>query len=380
MKKLLLAALAVPVMSGTAFAQVLVSANDAKVALVDGVTTTVKSPPPDTVTVIDLAASPPKILGEVQAPNSVIGPPESVAIAPNQPLALVTSSTKLDPADATRTVPDDRVTLIDIGVAPPAIVGTVRAGSGASGVAFNPSGSLALVANRMEGTISVFAVNGKTLTPAGKVDLGAPQSGPSHIAFTRDGRTALVTRNTDSLISILSIDGSQVSYTKRDIASGFKPYSIQVSPAGDIALVGNVGAGPSGGADTVSVIDLKANPPRAVNQVAVGPTAEGIAISPDGKHLAVTVMNGTNAPKASGLFNPAGRLRVFGIAGTELRPVAEAPIGQWCQGAAWSRDSRTLVAQCMVQKELQLFRFDGRQLSPAGSLKLDGGPAGIAVR
>ncbi|MGH8637418.1 MAG: YncE family protein, partial [Burkholderiales bacterium] len=336
MKPLLLAALVAPLVSGQAFAQVIVSANDAKVTLVDGVTTVIKNPPPDTVTVIDLGVSPPKVLGEVQAPASVIGPPESVAIAPNQPLALVTSSTKLDPADASKTVPDDRVTLIDIGVSPPAIVGTVRAGSGASGVSFNPSGSLALVANRMEGTISIFAVNGKTLTPAGKVDLGAPQSGPSHVVFTRDGRMALVTRNTDSLISILAVDGSTVTYTKRDLAAGLKPYSIQVSPTADIAIVGNVGAGPAGGADTISVIDLAARPPRAVNHVTVGPTAEGIGISPDGKHVAVTVMNGTNAPKASGFFNPAGRLRIFSLAGTNLTPVAEAPLGQWCQGTAWS--------------------------------------------
>ncbi|MGH9308144.1 MAG: YncE family protein [Vicinamibacterales bacterium] len=380
MKPLLLAALVAPLVSGQAFAQVIVSANDAKVTLVDGVTTVIKNPPPDTVTVIDLGVSPPKVLGEVQAPASVIGPPESVAIAPNQPLALVTSSTKLDPADASKTVPDDRVTLIDIGVSPPAIVGTVRAGSGASGVSFNPSGSLALVANRMEGTISIFAVNGKTLTPAGKVDLGAPQSGPSHVVFTRDGRMALVTRNTDSLISILAVDGSTVTYTKRDLAAGLKPYSIQVSPTADIAIVGNVGAGPAGGADTISVIDLAARPPRAVNHVTVGPTAEGIGISPDGKHVAVTVMNGTNAPKASGFFNPAGRLRIFSLAGTNLTPVAEAPLGQWCQGTAWSRDGRTVVAQCMLQQELQLFRFDGRQLSRTGTIKVNGGPAGIAGR
>ncbi len=372
--------MAASLLSGTAAAQIVVSANDSKVALVDGVMTTVKSPPPDTVTVIDLSVSPPKVLGEVQAPTSVVGPPESVAIAPNQQLALVTSATKLDPADATRTVPDDRVTLIDFTVSPPAIVGTVRAGSGASGVSFNPSGSLALVANRIEGTVSVFAVNGKTLTPAGKVDLGAPDSGPSHVAFTRDGSMALVTRNNDSFISILAVDGAVVTYTKRDLAAGLKPYSIDVSRTADVAIVGNVGAGPTGGADTISVIDLAAKPPRAVGHITVGPTAEGIAISPDGKHVSVTVMNGSNAPKASPFFNAGGLLRVFSLTGTTLAPVAEAPVGQWCQGTVWSRDGRTVLVQCMVQREIQVFRFDGRQLTAAGAIKVSGGPAGMRAR
>lgn len=374
------AILAAALVPGRAAAQVAVSANDNKVTLVDGVATPVKSPPPDTVTVIDFGVSPPRVLGEVQAPTSVVGPPESVAIAPNQPLALVTASTRIDPGNPAGTAPDDRVTLVDIGVSPPAVVGTVRAGAGASGVAFNPSGSLALVANRMAGTISVFVVNGRTLTPAGTVDLGAPGSGPSGIAFTRDGRMALVTRNNDSLISILSVDGTKVAYTKRDLAAGLKPYSILVSPAAAVAVVGHVGVGPTGGADVLTVIDLAADPPRAVNHVAVGPTAEGVAISHDGTHVAVTVMNGTNAPKSSPFFQPAGRLRVFALKGTSLTPVAEAPVGQWCQGAVWSRDGRTVGVQCMVQREIQLFAFDGRTLTRAGAIPVNGGPAGIQAR
>jgi DNA-binding beta-propeller fold protein YncE len=379
MQTILLATLAVVLAAANAAAQVAVSANDAKVTLVDGVVTPVRTPPPDTVTVLELGTTPPKVLGEVQAPTSVVGPPESVAIAPDQSLALVTASTKIDPADPTRTVPDDRVTVIDIRVSPPAILGTVRAGRGASGVSFNPAGTLALVANRMEGTISVFTVNGRTLTPAGTVDLGAPESGPSHVTFSRKGDIALVTRNNDSLISVLSIDGAKVTYAKQDMAAGLKPYGIEVSPTADVALVGNIGAGATGGADTVSVIDLGAAPPRAVDHFTVGPVAEGLAISADGRFVAVTVMNGSNAPKASPFYNPSGRLRILGLERTRLTSVAEAPIGQWCQGAAWSRDGRTIVVQCMSQRELQVFRFDGRTLSPAGAIKVNGGPAGIRV-
>ena len=60
-------------------AQIAVSANDNKVVLVNGVVKVVPNPPPDTVTIIDLKAWPPKVLGEVEAPGSVVGPPLSVA-------------------------------------------------------------------------------------------------------------------------------------------------------------------------------------------------------------------------------------------------------------------------------------------------------------
>jgi DNA-binding beta-propeller fold protein YncE len=368
---------ALTLLHGPAEAQLAVSANDAKVRLVDGVNTPVPNPPADTVTIIDLSPSPPRIVGEVRAPTSVVGPPQSVAVAPDESIALVTASTKIDPADPTRTVPDNRVTVIDLEASPPTVLATLTAGSGASGVSFNRAGTLALVANRWEGTVSVFSVNGKSVTPAGKVDLGVPTSEPSHAVFTADGRTALVTRNNDSLISILAVDGAKVEYTKRDITAGLRPYSIDVSPSGSVAIVGHVGAGSTGGADTVSVIDLAAAPPRTVDHITVGPIAEGVAISPDGRYIAVTVMEGSNQPRSSPFYTDFGRLAILGVKSRTLVPIAETRVGRWCQGTAWSRDSRKVVVQCMVEREIQVFGFDGRRLTPAGSIKVNGGPAGI---
>ena len=66
-----------------AHAQIAVSGNDNKVVNVNGVTTVVSSPPPDTVSVIDLKASPPRVIAEVQAPVSVAGPPLSIAVTPD---------------------------------------------------------------------------------------------------------------------------------------------------------------------------------------------------------------------------------------------------------------------------------------------------------
>src|SRR5262245_50462210 len=95
----LASALALPLFCSAAIAQIAVSANDNKIALVDGVNTVPANPPPDTVTVLDIGVSPPKVLGEVQAPSSVVGVPQSVAVAKDESFAIVTSAMKVDPAD-----------------------------------------------------------------------------------------------------------------------------------------------------------------------------------------------------------------------------------------------------------------------------------------
>jgi DNA-binding beta-propeller fold protein YncE len=368
-----------PLFSAGASGQIVLSANDSKVVLVDGVQTTVRNPAPDTVTIIDLGVSPPKVIGEVEVPASVVGPPQSVAIAPNGSIALVTAAMKIDTADPTKTIPDDKVTVIDLKHSPPVVIATLEAGAGASGVSINPAGTLALVANRSEGTVSVFTINGNTVKAAGKVDFGAPLSAPCHVVFTPDGKTALVTRNIDSVVSVLSIDGSKVEYTKRDIVAGLKPYGIEITPSGDAAVVANIGAGATGGADTVSLIDLSLNPPRVVNHITVGPTPEGLALSADGNYAAVTVMNGSNNSKRSPYFNDFGLITILRVNNKKLTAVTQAKVGHWCQGTAWSRDGRTVLVQCMVEKEIMTFGFDGHTLKRAGSIKIDGGPAGLRV-
>jgi DNA-binding beta-propeller fold protein YncE len=368
--------LTLPLFSFAAVAELAVSANDGKAVLIDGVNSVPANPPADSVTIIDLGVSPPKVVGEVKAPASVVGPPVSVAITPDESIALVTAATKLDPADPKKTAPDNKLSVIDLKASPPVVLATLEAGAGAAGVSINKAGTLALVANRSEGTVSVFSIDGKTVAPAGRVDLGNKASGPSHPVFTPDGKSALVTRDGDNKISVLSIDGTKVEYTKRDMSAGLRPYGIDVTPKGDVAVVANIGVG-GGDADTISVIDVAAKPARVVGTITVGQTPEGIKISPDGNYVAVTVMNGSNKPKNSPFFNDNGLVRVYRLEGTKLSHVADAKVGHWCQGALFSKDGRTLLVQCMVEKEIQVLSFDGKELKSAGAIKTEAGPAGI---
>ncbi len=396
MRRIALAAVFAAAGSTSSIAQIAVSANDAKVKLVNGVVQTVKDGK-DTVAIIDLKANPPKILFELEVPGSVAGPPTSVAVSPKEDIALVTAAEKLD-ADGTKRVPDDKLTVIELNLAKPTllarakgaitktdiapgqpkVIATLTAGKGAAGVSFNKAGTLALVANRAEGTVSIFTVAGKIVTAAGKVDLGNAASGPSGVIFSADGRQAFVTLDGESAhkIAVLNVEGAKVEYAKRDINAGIRPYGIDITKAGDIAAVANIGRG-QGDTDTISLIDMKAVPPRVVTTVSVGQTPEGIKISPDGKMVAVTVMNGTNKVDTSPFYKAQGLLQVWSRTGTQLTKMAEAPVGKWCQGVVWSSDSRTLLAQCMAEEEIVVFKVTGKSLTRTGAIKTKGGPAGI---
>ncbi|MEJ0018923.1 MAG: YncE family protein [Acetobacteraceae bacterium] len=370
--------LVLPTLALDAAADLAISANDGKGMLVDGVNVVPDNPPADNVTIYDLSVTPPKLVAEIKMPTSLVGPPQSVAIAPDESFALVTAATKLDPADKKKTALHNIVSVIDLKANPPAVIATHETGAGASGVAINPAATLALVANRNEGTVSVFTISGKTLAPAGKVTLGDAKSGPSAVGFTPDGKMALVTRDGDSKISVLTVNGTAVEPTKRDIYAGLKPYPLGISPRGDFAAISSVGMG-GGDSDTISLIDLKAVPPRVVDTISVGQTPESLTVAPDGKHIVVTVMNGSNKPPGSPFLNPTGLAPVYAVENMRLRKVAEVPVGKWCQGAAWNKDTSLLMVQCMVEQEIQLFKFDGSKLTPAGVLKVSGGPAGIAT-
>ena len=214
------ALLLLPLLASATSAQIAVTANDNKAVLVDGATAVADNPAADTVNIIDLSASPPKVIGEVKVPTSVVGPPQSVAVSMDESYALVTGAFKIDPTDPKRVEPNDARSVIDLKANPTTVLATLQAGKGAAGVSINRAGTLALAANRNEGTVSVFTVSGNTLTPAGKIDFGNADSGPCHAAFTPDGKMALVTRDGDHKISILSVDGKTITDTKKFMGRG----------------------------------------------------------------------------------------------------------------------------------------------------------------
>jgi DNA-binding beta-propeller fold protein YncE len=368
---------ATPHAAGNA-ASYFLSTQDGRAALNDGVPDVNRAD--DTLAVIEVSGSRLRTVHQIAMPVSLVGPPSSIAVAPGARMALVSAATRRDPTNPGKVVSHDIVSVVALdptGAAAPNVVATLTTGAGASGISINRAGTLALVANRVEGTVSVLAIDEGKVAPIGKIALGE-KSGPAHVAFTPDGRRALVTRDGDSRISVLAIEGRTVTLDKREIHAGLRPYGLDISPDGRWAAVTNLGAG-NGDADTISLIDLQAQPPRTVDTVTVGQTPEGVFFSPDSSMVGVTVINGSNKPKASPFFGTAAYAQ-YRIEGGRLAPAAQLPGGQWLQGHAFTPDGRAVLVQDALNRQVRLYRADGNVLVDTGErLQFDGAPSSLKL-
>ena len=355
-------------------AQVAVSANDGKQVLENGEQVVPAQPRPDSVSIIDMSVWPPRVVGQVEAPTSIIGPPSSVAVAADQSFALVTAARKLTPGDPSSISPDDQVSVIDLKTLK--VTATLRAGAGASGVSINRAGTLALIANRAEGTLSVFTIARGVLTPFGKIRIGDPGSSPAMPIFFDDDRRALVSLDHADKIVQLSIAGSTVTLTSVVVAAGLRPYQIDTDGPRRFAVSGNIGGG-GRDIDTISLIDLAPAVPRVVDIVAVGLTPEGLKMSPDGRYVAVNVNNGSNLGRTAPGYHLHGLLQIWRVDSGRLVKVTEAQTGAWGQGIVWSPDSRRLLVQCAVEQTIEAFTFNGRRLHRTAKLSMPSGPAAL---
>jgi len=353
-----------------------ISVQDGRAGLADG--KSVVRDAPDSLAVVELSAGRLRLAHQLLMPTSLVGPPSSIAIAPGGQLALISAATRRDANDARKVVAHDLVSVVALdpsGQVAPRIIGSVTTGVGASGISINRSGTLALVANRVEGSVSVLALEGQQVRAVGKVTLG-DKAGPAHVAFTPDGRRALVSRDGDSRISLLAIDGNKVTLEPRELHAGLRPYGLDVSPDGKWAAVTNLGGG-SGDADTISLIDLRSPNPRVIDTVTVGQTPEGIFFSSDSRRLAVTVIDGSNKPQASP-FHGTARYKLFDVAGDRLKLASEIVGGQWLQGHAFNADGSAVLVQDAAQRQIRLYRSQSGVLADTGErLQLDAAPAAV---
>ena len=363
-----------PVGSGP---QLIISANENRLDLAYGAMKVFGDREPDSLTVLDLSCWPPKVTHIDGIANSVLGPPTNVAITPDQTLALVANSVIIDPADATKQIPGRTIHLIDLTTDPPAKIGEVTGGLQPSGISINPAGTLALVANRADGTVSVFAIEGKSVRLIESVQVGTETSEVSHVAISPDGRLALASKRMDNSVALMVIDGRTVTYDGHDMATGIKPYAVEISADGTVAIVANGGEG-RGDFDTAAIIDLTCSPPRVVNHVSIGIGPEHLVMSPDGRLVAVALMNGSNLAADHPFRTEQGLVRLFRRRGTTLTLVDEQLVGAVPEGVAFTNDGRYLVVQNYVARTLGIFRVAGDKLHPTGhEVKLPGQPAAI---
>src|SRR5258708_26522230 len=113
-------------LAATAQRQYLIVGNDDKVALTEG--KPVLSPPgKDIVSIIDIRdRAKPRIVVNLPLENSVFGPPTNLAITPDGKLALVANSLDVvKDGDTLKSVPDNKLFVIDLTASPPAVIATL---------------------------------------------------------------------------------------------------------------------------------------------------------------------------------------------------------------------------------------------------------------
>src|SRR6266480_5923856 len=145
-------------------AELVISGNENKIDLTSGAPRVIPPVAPDSISILDFSSFPPLVRHLNDIPNSVIGPPSNIAITPDRRLALISNSLKLDAANPTNWVPESLLQVLDLAAAPPRVIAKIPTGRQPSGVSIAPNGTLALVANRADGTVSVLSIRGEEVS------------------------------------------------------------------------------------------------------------------------------------------------------------------------------------------------------------------------
>jgi DNA-binding beta-propeller fold protein YncE len=265
--------------------------------------------------------------------NSIFGPPTNLAITPDEKLAIATNAMAwAQEGDAWKPAPDNKLYVIDLEASPPALIDTLEVGQQPSGLAISQAGDLALIANRAGNSISVLAIDGKTVEHVGDVDMGGQVAA---VAIAPDGKRALAAKFPEHKVALLVIDGQNVTY--------------------------------------------EADPPRVIDKVVVGDGPEGLAISPTGEIAVAILLNGSGAvPKDAWFANPAGKVAVLTIDGKDVAKSGEVEVGGLPEGAVFSQDGSHLYIGNFTDGNVSILKVDGTTVTDTGkTLQLPGHPASM---
>jgi DNA-binding beta-propeller fold protein YncE len=330
----------------------------------------------DTILIVDLAKpEEPKVVATLPLENSIVGPPTNLAISPNGSIALVADSMTVAEENGVRKqVPTDKVFVIDLKASPPKLVQTVTVGKQPSGLSFSPKGDMALVANRADGTISVLKIDGTQVTQTGTIPISP---GVAHVEFTPDGKHALAVKSPDNKLAVLDVDGDKVTYNKLDLPTYAFPYNVVVSPDSKLAITADNGNGGSsdGNADAVSVIDLEGAHPHVISHVTVEDAPEGLAMSPKGDLAVAVNVNGSNMAQAW-FHKPTGSVTVLRIQGKTVTPIKTIQVGVLPEAAAFSPDGNYIYVGNFADQDFSILKVDGTDVIDTGKrFKVEGHPA-----
>jgi DNA-binding beta-propeller fold protein YncE len=365
-----------------ASAQLMIIGNDDKYSYNDTGQVVFGPPGKDTISIVDISnREAPKILVSLPLMNSIVGPPVNLAITPDERLAIVANSLNwVQEGMAWKPAPDNKLYVIDLKASPPKHIATVEVGKQPSGLSINARGDLALVANREDKSISVLSIQGNEVKLVDTVPIGDTVA---HVVFTPDGKRALAVKFPAHKVAVLNVEGQKVTYAKYDMPVGLWPYNIDVTPNGKLALTADNGnSGRSDGhIDTVSVIDLEADPPRVIDRVVVGDAPEGLTISPTGEIAVAMLLSGNDGPKNAWFYNRNGRVAVLKIDDKKVTKIGEVEVRGLPEGVVFSPDGKYLYVGNFLDQDVSILKVDGTRVTDTGKrLQLPGHPASMRGR
>ena len=187
--------------------------------------------PAHKVSVLDIA-------GDKVAYNKVDLPtglwPYNVVVTPDSRLALTSDNGGAGSSDGSV----DTSSVIDLDATPPRVIDRVVVGDGPEGLAMSPKGDVAAAIilrgsnnknafyYQKNGSVSVLKIDGKKVTKTQDIEVGGL---PEAAQFTPDGNYLLVGNYLDQDFSILKVDGTSVTDTGKRFKVPGHPASARMS-------------------------------------------------------------------------------------------------------------------------------------------------------
>ncbi|MES2473257.1 MAG: beta-propeller fold lactonase family protein [Pseudomonadota bacterium] len=374
----ILLATALVVVPVAAWGEIAISGNDGKQVRAGDNLPMV--PTPDSVSVIEFSSSrAPRIIGSIDVCATQMGPPSAIAVA--QDYSFVLSSCPQKFGAENKLGPDNKVAVIGLDdVTRPKLLQTVEAGIGATGVYLSRKNDIALVTGTGDDTVTLFTIKDRQLTKASQVKLEA-KAEPRDVIISRDGKFAYALRFGDAKVTKLAINGDQITRVA-DFDVGVQPDGGTLTHDGRWLIVNNFGASPvtAKGSASTTVTDTRTG--KITFGVEVGALPETVALSPDGKYVALVMGNGSATVFSAANFKDVyGKMSVFRVGKGNLTHIADAQLGHACQGAVWSNDNKRLLVQCSVERDIRVYDFDGKALMerPEAALKMVSRPGAMVT-
>ncbi len=159
--------------------------------------------------------------------------PYNVVVTPNSKIALTSDNGGAGSSDGSV----DTTSVIDLEASPPRIIDRVVVGDGPEGLAISPKGDVAVAAilrgsnmkkaffHQKNGSLSVLKIDGKKVTKTQDIEVGGL---PEAVVFTPDGKYLLAGNYLTQDFSILKVNGSKVTDTGKRFKVPGHPASARI--------------------------------------------------------------------------------------------------------------------------------------------------------